>query len=261
MALKTHYEGILAKVRGSPVMYVDETGWYDKHKRSWLWGASTPEAVVFRIDKRRNQAAAKAIIGEDYEGIVVSDRHGAYIYRPLDKRQSCLAHILRDYTSLAGSDDPVAMHVGEVGEAVSRLVMSLWKKRKDGLIADADFSLAIDEAKSRLAKALKQGMQAADEHTQRTCKKIWSVWPSYWTCVDHPDVEPTNNRAERNVRPAVIKRKLSFGTQSERGARFIETILSVTMTLRLQGKNVSNTLREIAENFMAGKPQTPLFPA
>jgi transposase len=85
-------------------------------------------------------------------------------------------------------------------------------------------------------------------------------WDALWTFVTHPGVEPTNNAAERALRPAVIWRKQCFGTQSDAGSRFVEWILSVVTTCRQQGRNVWEVLTAAVRAAWAGQPAPSLLP-
>ena len=96
--------------------------------------------------------------------------------------------------------------------------------------------------------------------TVRTCRQILKVAPALWTFLDHPDVDPTNNAAERALRPAVIHRKLSYGVQSQRGALCQSRLLTVTTTLKLQERNVMAFLVEAWEANRKGLPAPSLLP-
>jgi len=96
--------------------------------------------------------------------------------------------------------------------------------------------------------------------TVRTCCQILKVAPALWTFLDHADVEPTNNAAERALRPAVIYRKLSYGVQSQRGALCQSRLLTVTTALKQQGRDVMAFLAEAWEANRTGQPAPSLLP-
>ncbi|HAU1190274.1 TPA: transposase, partial [Legionella pneumophila] len=98
--------------------------------------------------------------------------------------------------------------------------------------------------KAKLLRHLREGARCSHKATARTCTNIWESVGSLWSFFELPNVPPTNNHAERQLRPLVISKKLTFGTQSERGSRFIERIFSVIATCKQQKNNVLSFIME-----------------
>ena len=112
----------------------------------------------------------------------------------------------------------------------------------------------------RVEELLLAGARCGEPKTEGMCKKILTVKPALWTFVRVEGVEPTNNVAERAIRPAVLYRKGCFGTQSEAGSRFVERILTVVATLRQQERNVLEYLTDACVRAQAGKRPPSLLP-
>ena len=112
-----------------------------------------------------------------------------------------------------------------------------------------------------VGELLRKGTTCSHPGTAGTCRDILKREEALWTFVDVPGVEPTNNLAERQIRPGVLWRKGSFGTQSAAGSRFVERIMTVVSTLKQQGRNVLDYLAEACEAANQGRPAPSLLPA
>jgi transposase len=113
----------------------------------------------------------------------------------------------------------------------------------------------------QVGQLLRQGAKCDHSKTAGTCRDILKREEALWTFVRLEDVEPTNNLAERQVRPGVLWRKNSFGTQSEAGSHFAERIMSVVATLKQQHRNVLDYLTEVCDAANWGKRPPSLLPA
>ena len=111
-ALEQAWETARESVRQAPTKNADETGWFLTGKLKWLWVATTPKVAVFQIQDHRSQEAMKELLGETTQGIVGSDRFGAYTPIPLEQRQLCWAHLKRDFQGLVDSGDPKGRRIG-----------------------------------------------------------------------------------------------------------------------------------------------------
>ena len=118
-----------------------------------------------------------------------------------------------------------------------------------------------DPLKNRVRALLEQAQTCADKKTERTCKKLLRVFPAMWLFVDEEGVEPTNNGAERAVRHGVLWRKISHGTHSDHGSRFVERILTTIATLRQQQRNILDFLRQACEAQLTGSESPSLLPS
>jgi transposase len=223
-AITPHYEAIAGKARSAQVNYIDETAWYQHGVLAWLWVMANPTVALFTVQVSRSKAAFEALI-EHWAGILVSDGYGVYQHW-LPGRQTCLAHLIRRARGLAERRDPELAWFGHrVMVELQRLVhwatapptagdVQTWYARMVHLLAH--HRQRRDEA-GTLARTLEREMGAL------------------WTFVVEEGVEPTNNRAERALRFAVLWRKMMHGTYNEKGDRWVERILSLRETCRLRG--------------------------
>jgi transposase len=234
-----------AYVEQQAVVHADETGWREERKRAWLWIAGTPLVTVFLVHIKRGAEAARALLGA-FAGILVTDRWAAYNGWSLAKRQLCWAHLLRDFTFISQSKGTS----GSVGKALVRLGHKLfrnWYRVRDGTMTRAAFKRSAERLRIDVELLLKQGVGCHAPKVAGMCEEILKVYAALWTFVAVEGVEPTNNFAERNLRAAVLWRKGSFGTHSEAGSRFVERIMTVVATCRLQHRNVFDYLVQASE--------------
>jgi transposase len=239
-ALQTPHQEALHAVRGAPVKNVDETGWSRSGKLCWLWVAATVGVVVFQIHAKRGKEGLRALLGQ-IAGIICSDRWGAYADLPLSTRQVCWAHLKRDFErlyELSAETKPI----GRAGRRAVKNVFAIWKDFKDQRIARIELQARLQGVRIRLHRALQRGARGTDKTTQRFCRRILKIYDALWTFAAVAGVEPTNNHAERMVRPAVLWRKGSFGNHCADGCRFSERILTVVQTLHLQRRPVLDYL-------------------
>jgi transposase len=252
-ALAEPYKDLLAQIRCAPALNIDETGWKLRGKKRTLWGAVIPTAAVFRIAPDRHEREMKALLGEGFEGIVGSDRWWAYRGFDTDRRQVCWSHLIRDLTAhsegLAAQKD-----FGEQGLDIARRLFCAWdrfQEHRDRRCLKREVAPLRHELKALLAHASKG---RRNKLTWGISKNLLKVWPALWTFVEQDGVEPTNNVAERALRGPVIHRKLSLGSQSERGERTIETLLSASVTCRLQHRSLFAYLTDVLAARVRGDP-------
>ena len=253
-ALAVPYGELLRQSRASPVLNVDETGWRTRGARRTLWGALTGRTALFRIAPDRHQREAQALLGEEFSGIACSDRWWAYNYLDVERRQLCWAHLVRDFR--AHSEGLGAQRqFGEAGLAIAAALFAAWDDyRSDGDRERLAERLAVprDELRRLLEQAARKTPRNRRHRT--FAKNLLKCWPALWTFASEPGVEPTNNRAERGLRGAVIYRKLSLGSQSEEGERTIARLLSASITCRLQKRSLFAYLSEALAASLRGDP-------
>lgn len=257
-ALREPQKRLRDAVRGAAVVCVDETGWKQAGEKRALWGAFTDSAAALRVAPSRHREEAEALLGES-EAIVSSDRWWAYDHLDPARRQLCWSHLLRDFRYHAES--PLA-HQSEFGEACLEIadgVFSAWR----------EFQRSGDRRRLRReVRPLERELRALCEQGRRKSVKtryhrglarnLIKAWPGLWTFLETEGVEPTNNRAERGLRHAVIYRKLSQGSRCERGALATERLLSAAISCRLQGRSLFAYLVEVAQASIRGQPSPAL---
>lgn len=258
-ALAPAHEEIASEVRPAPVKNVDETGWKQAGKKRWLWAAVTGTAALFVIHLRRGAEGLKALLGEAIQGLICSDRWSAYHLIPVERRQVCWAHLRRDFQAMIDRGG-VAAEVGEQLLAHADMMFGLWHKVREGKRRRRWLCGHVEDwLRAEVRALLERGAACGCAKTAGTCAEILKLEPALWAFARQEGVEPTNNAAERALRPAVIKRKRSFGCHSEAGCRFVERLLSVTQTLRMRGRPVLDYLVDALVAHRHGLPAPQLL--
>jgi len=225
-------------VKEQPVKHADETGWREgiHRSRAWLWVVVTHHVVVFMVHARRNADAAKEILGACF-GVLVADRHGAYNWWSTRRRQFCWAHLERDIQAISEREG----HSARIGHAMLEEIHRMfhwWHRVRDGTLTRSTFRVYMRPLQRRFEALLAQGVDVSNAKTRRTCTQLLKHRESLWTFVRTEGVEPTNNGAEQEVRHGVLMRKISSGTHSANGSRFVERMLTVHASLRRQHRRV-----------------------
>jgi len=235
-ALRATVDAIEKQMKASDHAHLDETSHRRSGKTEWLWVACNETASLFKIFDNRAQSSAKALIGEEYQGMAITDRYGAYSFLPPAQRQYCWAHLKRDFVRISEKLDPKEAYIGDCLSQAQRRIFYWYEQLKCDKKSYARLFL-IRQIK-RFYGYLKQGTQLTGTVTARFCAKLLRERKSLWHFLKKPTIDPTNNLAERNIRHFVLWRKKTFGTRSERGNRFIERMLTVLMTTKQVGENI-----------------------
>lgn len=258
-AIKEPVDEARTYVKRQPVVHLDETGWREANQKAWLWLAATPLVTVFFIRPSRGGSIAREILETTFTGIVVSDRWSAYNWLLNLLRQLCWAHLLRDFEAFVERDGS-SQSLGENLLAQASLMFDWWPKVRDGTMSRATFQAKMQPVQAKVGDLLRLGTNCSHPKTAATCRDILKREAALWTFVHVDGVEPTNNLAERLIRPAVLWRKRSFGTQSQAGSHFTERIMTVVATLKQQHRNVLDYLVEACEAANWDKPAPSLLP-
>jgi transposase len=244
-------------VQAQRTAHADETGWRERRHLAWLWVMTTRLVTVFKVHARRNREAARSLLG-CFRGVLHSDRWAAYnIHTGL--RQLCWAHLLRDFTAMG----EVGGRAGGIGRRLVRRakrVLKRWHRVRDGTWSRRKFLRSTVYLRKKIERDLAAGAQCGHAKTEHSCRRILKLSGALWTFAHKAGVEPTNNAAERAIRPAVLWRKRSFGTHSARGSRFAERMLTTFMTLKQQQRPVVDYVREACQAFLQGQRVPSLVP-
>jgi len=257
-ALEPAHQHIANEVRPAASKNVDETGWKQQGRKRWLWVAVTATATLFVITLRRSVVGLKALLGETVQGLITSDRWSVYGSIPTERRQLCWAHLRRDFQAMidAGKDLLIGAELLEWSDKL----FDQWHRVRKRELSRKKFAAWVEEkCRPRMKTWLELGVRSDCAKTATICAEVLKLEPALWTFAHVKGVEPTNNAAERALRPAVIKRKRSFGCHSEAGCRFIERLLSVTATLRQRQRPVLDYLVEALTAHRHGLP-APVLP-
>jgi transposase len=245
-------------VKTAEAANIDETGWRENGRKAWLWVVVTSVGIVFRIVRSRAGAVAQDLLGERPKPIVISDRFPAYEWIELKSRQICWAHLRRDMQAMIDRDGDGA----EVGRRLlwqSDKLFDAWHKVRDGTIQRSTFLQTVARLRPMVRSSLERGAVCACPKTATTCGELLRLWDCLWTFTRVEGVEPTNNAAERALRHAVIWRRISGGTDSEVGSRFVDRLLTVVATCRQRGLDVLGYLTTCLRATPDGSPAPPLL--
>ena len=249
----------MASVAASATKHLDETSWRESNELAWVWAAVGEQATAFVIRNSRGSEVARELIGDDPVGIVITDRYSGYSYIDLDQRQVCLAHLIRDFRGMAEGERQLSW-IGERLLALTGALFRIWRMHVAEDIDRATLRRWARPIRSRMIGLLEEGARSEGYETPGKCRGILRTEPAMWTFVEREGVEPTNNIAERAVRPVVILRKTSLGSQSERGSRYIERMQTCSATLRRAGQNVCDFITQVAHAVLAAGPAPKLIP-
>lgn len=251
-ALRPCYDELAAQLPTEEQLSIDETPNKQGPHKAWLWTMVAATYTLFAFRTTRAATVLTELLGTAYGGVVNCDR--AKMYFLLSRLQWCWAHLKRDFQALIDSGDGTKKRLGHDLMRPTRKMFALWARCRDGTLTRADFQLQMKPIRKEIEDLLLRGKFAgigmADE--------LWRHRERLWTFVDVEGVEPTNNASERALRHAVIWRKLSFGTQSERGSRFVETMLTVVETCRQQSRNVFAFVSTAVEAHFNHQPKPSL---
>ena len=246
-------------VEAQRVAHLDETSWREGGKRAWLWVAVTSWVTVFLVRLSRGGQVARELLGEGFSGILVTDRYSAYNWYPVWWRQLCWSHLLRDFEAIRGRGG-ASEEIGDALLAQAHQMFAWWHRVREGTLARSTFRSYMTPLRREVERLLEAGSQCGVAKTEGTCREILKRREALWTFVQVEGVEPTNNTAERSIRPGVQWRKVSFGTQSEDGSRFVESMMTVVGTLKQQKRNVLEYLTAAHEAALRGEAAPSLLP-
>lgn len=246
-------------IEAAPVAHADETSFPEKNKKGWLWTASTALVAFFLHDRFRNREAAQRLLGA-FLGVLVVDRWVSYRHHAKRLRQICFAHLKRNFQELVDRGKPAA-ELGRAGLEAIESIYLLWHEYEEGRVSFESLRRRVSPIRLKLFRALTRGESCPDEKAAAMAKDLITLFPCLWTFTRHKGVPLTNNLAERRVRPAVLWRKGCFGTQSDRGSRFVERVLTVVQTLKLQGRCSVEFIEQAIRAARTGRRPPRLLPA
>jgi len=242
LAVAPHYEAIGELVRAAPVNHVDETTWKRGKTLEWLWLMCNSATAFFMLHSKRSKTAFQTLI-KDWEGILVSDGYAVY-QQWTHGRQTCLAHLIREAKGLSERSNPALSRPGAWALKELRLLCRMAKAPPTVGQWNMFYARLI-----RLIGLYREQPDEAGQFVRRLQRELDCLW----LFLHERGVTPTNNHAERTLRFAVLWRKRSSGTREDKGNRFVERLLSLRQTCRLQGKRTFSILTEAMEAFMQGR--------
>ncbi|WP_373546631.1 IS66 family transposase [Chamaesiphon sp.] len=262
-------------IQQQPIVGVDETGFKQRNgdgqnatkTSGWLWVAVTPLIICFQVILSRASTAAQTVLGSTFAGFITSDRCPAYNWVDIANRQICWAHLKRDFIQISERTG-VSAEIGESLLVQEKLLFNLWYQFRNEQLTRSELVQAVEPIQAKFLSILTEAAELQiDGHektplakTVRTCRNLLKLEIALWLFVREEGVEPTNNAAERAIRPAVIWRRTSFGSDSAAGSEFVSRLLTVVSSLNLQERNILDFLVESISAARSGEIPPSLLP-
>jgi len=242
----------IAEIQQSELLHVDETGWKENGKVTWLWVLKTATVTFYMIGSRSWKTIAD--IMENFAGWLMSDGYGQY--RKYGKRLRCLAHIIRKARGMSESCHPDAAEFGKkVLEIMNLFIRGIYEARGDPAI---NLMERYSEKLAELKRLCQEYRDNEHEKTKKLARELLNDWDAIWNILQYPQMPITNNLAERALRHWVISRKISYGTRTKQGSRGYAILASVIDTCRQRGVSPWEYIARVIEERRQNNPVPPL---
>lgn len=255
-AVEPAYQELAEQLPGESVLHGDESPTKEGQAKAWVWTFVATSFTFFACRLSRGGEVVRELLGEVWDGVMHCDRARMY-WSCCGRLQWCWAHLKRDFQALIDSHCTVKKRLGHDLMRETKKMFALWPKVRDGTLTRRAFRRRMKPIRRQIESYLLRGYFNA--HTHGFCKELYEHRERLWTFLEVDGVAPTNNAAEQALRHAVIWRKLSFGTQSTNGSRFVERMLTVIETCRRQKRNVFAWLTETVSAHHHRRPTPSLL--
>jgi len=228
------------------------------HTKPWIWVFAASFFTVFKIFGSRSTDALREVLGKDCAAMIGADFYSAYkcfMKEANIKVQFCWAHLIRDIKFLSESSDKVTANYGNRLLELCREIFRLQHRREQ--LGETVFRRRMERLKESF---LATGRRSRASGAQDLVKRLTRYGQEYFLFLEHPQVEPTNNLAEREVRHCVIDRRITQGTRGHAGQRWCERVWTVLATCARQHRDAFAFIVESVSTFYAGQPQPSLLP-
>jgi transposase len=240
-----------------PVKHADGTTWRRAGKHRALWVLATELSTVFKITADGALDTVRRFLRRA-SGILVSDRGGQFLFWAMARRQICWAHLMRKFVEFSESRNEAAAELGRGLVLLAQLLFSEWHRVRDGTLSRHNFERKMDALAPHVERLLERGVALGLRGISGSCEDVLAHRAALWTFVRVPGVEPTNNHSEQELRGFVLWRKICLGSQSDRGERFAERIMTVVHTLRKQRRHVLSFLTDACTAMLRNQPPPQL---
>lgn len=257
-ALRPGYDELVRALPVQPHLNGDESPTKEGPTKAWLWTFVARRFTVFALRGSRAATTISELLGETFAGVMSCDR--AKMYWQCGRLQWCWAHLKRDFQALVEHPDPQVKRLGRDLMRPTKELFRQWSRCRDGTITRRGFQRLMQPIRRKIDGLLLRGVFSGNPRLIGMCEELHNHRAWLWTFLEVEGVEPTNNAAERSLRHAVIWRKLSFGTQSTSGSRFVETLLSVIETCRQQDQSVLDHITHALNAHFHRQPHPSLHP-
>lgn len=260
------YEELVALIRESAQVHVDETGWRIGVLAAWLWVFTQQHITVYTIQTSRGHEVVLEILGREFRGTLVSDGFTAYDHKALAAwlKQKCLGHLLKDLKTMRETKTRGAVRFAQDVTALLRDALAL--RDQQATLAPPAFQTRAAELEARLDRLIDPHRCLTDPDNQRFAKRLRKHRAHLFRFLYVDGLDPTNNQAERMLRPAVITRKTTGCNRTDLGALTHAILASILVTCRQQNLPILDALVKIqraaqadqADIRLLGLPQLPV---
>lgn len=256
-AVGAAYHQLRQQVRHAPVTYTDDTGWRIGGDGAYLMAFDTDQQTVYQIRRQHGNQQVRELIPADYAGTLVTDRFSSYEAEELAavEQHKCLSHLLRNVSEVVETKTGRAKTFGCELKTLLQNANQLWRQQRDGAVTGGGFAGRAEQIEQDLTYLLRP-RRLRDADNQRLLDGIGLQHDQQRVLnfLYNPEVEPTNNRAERALRPAVIARKVSHCSKTQRGA---EAFAAFTSVARTAVKTGSASVADVFHRLMANGTDPP----
>jgi transposase len=259
-SLKDAHEALANRLPNEPVLNVDETGHKNNKEQMWTWCFRSSLFTLFKIDESRGSDVLIKTLGVEFNGILGCDYFSAYRKYMKDFGvlvQFCLAHFLRDVRFLVEHPNTRNQAYGKRVLERLRALFAVIHRRE--LLSEASFQIQLQNAGDELWAEVVYRVPGTKE-ANNLANRFEEHGESYLRFITTPGIEPTNNLAEQAIRFVVIDRKVTQGSRSKTGQRWLERIWTAIATCVQTGRSVFDFLHESLSAYFAGNPAPKLLP-
>lgn len=250
-----------AAVERARAKNADATSWRQSGESRTLWVLACKLATVFHIVSDASADTFRGLFAS-LRGVLMTDRGSQFGFWAIQRRQVCWAHLVRKFAAFAEHTDADVQKLGQHLLLHAQVMLSAWHQVRDGTLDRQTFQGdVVPRADAIIANLLEQGVAMKRRGVSGACTNALAHREAFFTFAHAPGVEPTNNHAEREIRAFVLWRKTSLGSQSDRGDRFAERLMTVLHTCRKQGRHTLEFLRETIDANLRGLPTPALIRA
>jgi len=259
-SLGTAYEQLLDLLPSQPHLNVDETGHKNSGKLMWTWCFRAHLFTLFKIAPSRGSGVLEEVLGKEFDGVLGCDYFSAYRKYMSECGvlvQFCLAHLIRDLKFLAKHPNAENQVYGDRVLEATRKLFGVIHQRD--VMTPEDFATALEQAGKALCETAVSNVPMTTE-AKNLAKRFEKHGASYIRFVTTPGIEPTNNLAEQAIRFVVIDRRVTQGSRSTIGQRWLERIWTVIASCSQQGRSVYDFLRDTIGAYFNAEPAPRLVP-
>lgn len=242
------YQELVMAIREASVVHVDETGWRIGTLSSWLWVFTGQQITVYEIDERRSHEVVVEVLGRQFAGTLSCDCFTAYDHSALSDwlQQKCLAHLLDDLSEMKASKTGRALQFAREVTCLLRQALKL-RDLKEWISPSRFYRKACRELEMDLDVLIAPQRRFTDADNARMAKRLRKQRNHVLRFLYHDEIDPTNNLAERMLRPAVIMRKTCRCNKTERGAKAHKVLASVFVTCRQQQRDIASYVTSLLQ--------------